>query len=423
MELTNLAQDMEAANAAFAQFAQNRTDALTRETEDSLKAVWSRMVFIGCVCLVVFLWLAFLISRGIHSQVRELDEARAEAESGRQTTHKLMLEQQAAAAKTGRGARRSAGQRAAIPNAQRFGAAGNLRMRCRPASLCMPIRNGNKSPGCRWRRASAKDGSGPSTPMTPGFATNGNAPPRNGEDFIREFRFRSPSGEIRWVSATSNADPFRIRPHPRTRRHRRKHHPAQNRPRPNSKTSTRNSWKLPAKPAWPEIATGVLHNVGNVLNSVNISSSVVAERLKKSGIGPSGQGGRISCAITRLTWGLPHQGCDRQSNCPPSSRNWRTIWPANRQEVLKELAHLQKNIEHIKEIVSTQQAYASSAGLSEMVDLHELVEDALRIHHAAIMRHDISVVKELANGSPRSWRTSTSCCRFSSTFSATPSMR
>ena len=98
IELTTLAQDMEAANAAFSQFAEKRTEALTRQTENSLKAVWSQMIMIGGVCLVVFLWLAFLISRGIHSQVRELDEARADAESGRQTTQKLMVQQQAAAA-------------------------------------------------------------------------------------------------------------------------------------------------------------------------------------------------------------------------------------------------------------------------------------------------------------------------------------
>ena len=31
-----------------------------------------------------------------------------------------------------------------------------------------------------------------------------------------------------------------------------------------------------------EVATNVLHNVGNVLNSVNVSASLVAERLKQS---------------------------------------------------------------------------------------------------------------------------------------------
>src|ERR1019366_6196375 len=31
-----------------------------------------------------------------------------------------------------------------------------------------------------------------------------------------------------------------------------------------------------------EIATGVLHNVGNVLNSVNVSASVVANKLRQS---------------------------------------------------------------------------------------------------------------------------------------------
>jgi len=31
-----------------------------------------------------------------------------------------------------------------------------------------------------------------------------------------------------------------------------------------------------------EVATNVLHNVGNILNSVNISASLVVERVKQS---------------------------------------------------------------------------------------------------------------------------------------------
>ena len=34
-----------------------------------------------------------------------------------------------------------------------------------------------------------------------------------------------------------------------------------------------------------EVATGVLHNVGNVLNSVNVSVTIVAERLREARIG------------------------------------------------------------------------------------------------------------------------------------------
>src|SRR5208283_3543694 len=34
-----------------------------------------------------------------------------------------------------------------------------------------------------------------------------------------------------------------------------------------------------------EVATGVLHNVGNVLNSVNVSANIVASKLRESRVG------------------------------------------------------------------------------------------------------------------------------------------
>jgi C4-dicarboxylate-specific signal transduction histidine kinase len=65
-----------------------------------------------------------------------------------------------------------------------------------------------------------------------------------------------------------------------------------------------------------------------------------------------------------------------------------------RTELLRELDSLQKNIDHIKEIVSMQQAYATMAGVTEPLSPASLVEDALRMNSAALVRHDVSVVRE-----------------------------
>jgi len=149
------------------------------------------------------------------------------------------------------------------------------------------------------------------------------------------------------------------------------------------------------KAGMAEVATSVLHNVGNVLNSVNISSSVVTDRLKKSRIA------HLSKAVTLLRDHQADLGTfvtddPTGKQLPNFLAQLADHLVGEQTGVLNELAHLQKNVEHIKEIVSNQQAYATSAGLSEMIDLHEVLEDAMRIHHSAIMRHDINVVKELA---------------------------
>jgi signal transduction histidine kinase len=61
---------------------------------------------------------------------------------------------------------------------------------------------------------------------------------------------------------------------------------------------------------------------------------------------------------------------------------------------LKELGHLQKNVQHIKEIVTMQQTYAKVSGVTEIVPVGDLLEDALRMNEGALNRHQVEVVRE-----------------------------
>ena len=61
---------------------------------------------------------------------------------------------------------------------------------------------------------------------------------------------------------------------------------------------------------------------------------------------------------------------------------------------LEELAQLQKNIEHIKDIVTMQQSFAKVSGVTELVKAADLVEDALRMNASSLARHNIQIIKE-----------------------------
>jgi signal transduction histidine kinase len=65
-----------------------------------------------------------------------------------------------------------------------------------------------------------------------------------------------------------------------------------------------------------------------------------------------------------------------------------------RSRLTQEIAALQKNIDHIKEIVSMQQAYATTAGVVEPLDPAMLMEDALRISADALARRDVHIVRD-----------------------------
>jgi signal transduction histidine kinase len=73
---------------------------------------------------------------------------------------------------------------------------------------------------------------------------------------------------------------------------------------------------------------------------------------------------------------------------------------AEQQALLGELASLQRNLEHINEIVAMQQDYATAGGVIEVLPLEEVVEDALRMNAAACERHGARVVREFDSALP-----------------------
>ncbi|MFJ2684689.1 DAHL domain-containing protein [Pseudomonas sp. NPDC087342] len=142
-----------------------------------------------------------------------------------------------------------------------------------------------------------------------------------------------------------------------------------------------------------EIATNVLHNVGNVLNSVNISADLVTRKLRGSkalGLGKAMQ--LINEHPADLGSFLSD---DPKGKLLPGYLNQLVDAIALEQQgMTDELAQLTKSVDHIKDIVATQQSYAGANSLMEPVQISELLEDALRMNSGALTRHHVTVVKE-----------------------------
>lgn len=142
-----------------------------------------------------------------------------------------------------------------------------------------------------------------------------------------------------------------------------------------------------------EVATGVLHNVGNVLNSVNVSAECAAERIEKS---RSANLQKVARMIEENRENL----ADFISRDPKGvlipdylHKLSKHLEDENRF-LVGELRLLRKNIEHIKEIVSIQQLHAKSTAISEPLAISELIEDSIRINKASLERHHIEVIRE-----------------------------
>jgi len=141
-----------------------------------------------------------------------------------------------------------------------------------------------------------------------------------------------------------------------------------------------------------EVATNVLHNVGNVLNSVNVSANIVSERIRKSKCARLAQvAALLSEHVPDLTTFLTgSQG----RHMPVYLQELAADLIAERDAATAELAVLRGNVEHIKEIVAMQQSYARRGGVTEMVDIRTLVEDSLRMNEGAFSRHGVTLVRD-----------------------------
>ena len=142
-----------------------------------------------------------------------------------------------------------------------------------------------------------------------------------------------------------------------------------------------------------EVATSVLHNVGNVLNSVNISCSVISGKVRQSRIG----------SVTKTAALLKEHGEDlavfltadsQGRQLPEFLGKLADRLVAEQREILTEIELLDRNIEHISQIITVQQSYANVGGVQESLPVARLVEDALRMNTVAMMRHEITVLCE-----------------------------
>src|SRR5258707_9027820 len=93
-ELAAVGKEIEVAKAPLIQSAQVRSKGLASEMEEALASSWRQMLLVGAACSVLLISLAWPISHAIRSQVNAIELAKAEAESGRQTAHRLVQEQQ-----------------------------------------------------------------------------------------------------------------------------------------------------------------------------------------------------------------------------------------------------------------------------------------------------------------------------------------
>jgi C4-dicarboxylate-specific signal transduction histidine kinase len=66
-----------------------------------------------------------------------------------------------------------------------------------------------------------------------------------------------------------------------------------------------------------------------------------------------------------------------------------------RESMVEELDVLNHHLQHIRQLVSSQQSYAKGAVMYEMASVENLITDAMNITYATVARHNVTVEREI----------------------------
>ena len=142
-----------------------------------------------------------------------------------------------------------------------------------------------------------------------------------------------------------------------------------------------------------ELANGALHNVGNVLNSVNVSVNVLADGLQNSRV----------ASVVKLSALMREHAADLGVFLATDPKGQKILpyldtlgdhLVGEQQRWVAEIVSLRQSVDHLKDIIAMQQSYAKGAGQVESMPPATLFDDALRMNTAALTRHDIDVVRD-----------------------------
>jgi len=148
-----------------------------------------------------------------------------------------------------------------------------------------------------------------------------------------------------------------------------------------------------------EVATGILHNVGNVLNSVNVSAALLRDRVRQQ---RAESVAKVAGLLQRTPEDLARYLTEDPKGraVPDFLARLAESLAQGKREIESEVDDLTRSVEHINAIVSMQQNYAKAGGILERVEIKDIVGDAIEINACALERHDVELRRDFQSVPP-----------------------
>jgi signal transduction histidine kinase len=143
-----------------------------------------------------------------------------------------------------------------------------------------------------------------------------------------------------------------------------------------------------------EVATAVLHNVGNVLNSVNVSASLAMQHVRSAPLAKLSE-------LTELLEQRRSEGVGFLIEDPkgklivPYLGRLAEAETQSRRATIDELDGLCRHVDHIKAIVAAQQSVAKTGGVAEAFPVRDVVEQVIFLNAEAYAKEGIELALKL----------------------------
>ena len=157
--------------------------------------------------------------------------------------------------------------------------------------------------------------------------------------------------------------------------------------------------KLAHQAGMAEVATNVIHNVGNVLNSINISVELIYQHANSSKVSGLLQ-------VSELIEGHKQDFGDfvtrdpRGVHLPEYLQLLAGEWQQEQEFILAEIKNLTSSVQHIKDIIIQQQSLSGLSSFEEFVHLEHVIAESLAIASAVLKTQKIDIEKNFAKIKP-----------------------
>ncbi len=153
------------------------------------------------------------------------------------------------------------------------------------------------------------------------------------------------------------------------------------------------------KAGMADLATGVLHNISNILNSVNISTNQIQQTLRNSSLPDFKKANEL---LDRHKDSFEEFIIEdpRGKKLLRYYQKLEEPLEAEHQKLKTHCERLTQKIQLMIEVIDAQQDYARVGRLNEKVKLEQIVEDTLTLQAGSIDRHGLDIVKDFGDTQP-----------------------